>query len=101
MIPRILIVEDEEDTSQHNEDFLLQMTAGQKLASGLEGFIIHKAMSRDEAFEQLKTAKKESSPYDLVLLDLRLPISKKNPKQSNDHGVEVLKYAYEIGAARG
>jgi len=101
MKPRILIVEDNEDILAGNTQDLLRMSTEQKDSSGVDSFVIHDARTVEEATNLLNEAQKFRSPYDLVLLDLSLPLSKTTPRESPDSGMKILKLVGDTGAARG
>jgi CheY-like chemotaxis protein len=101
MRPRILIVEDDEDQLEGNERDLRRISDEQKSYCGIEGFSIDLTQTKTNAIERLEEALNSASPYDLVLLDLKLPVSSTNPKKSPENGLEVLRFAVQKKAAKG
>jgi len=98
---RVLVVEDDKKQSDGIEADLLQLKPEQRNHYGIEGFIIHKAMNEEGAMKLLQEALETSEPYDLILLDLHLPLNDSVVKESPEAGLRILKYAKETGSARG
>jgi CheY-like chemotaxis protein len=101
MKPRVLIVEDNEIHLSSNERYLVQISAERKGHVGIEEFIIDKAKNQKEAIALLKKAIDSSLPYDLLLLDLGLPINEETSEAPPERGLEILEFVQTNGGARG
>jgi CheY-like chemotaxis protein len=101
MEARVLVVEDDPDQLEGNAKDITLITEEERHHIGIESFVVDKAMNEEEAMALLKRAAQSLLPYDLVLLDLSLPLNKDMLKESPDRGLRILKFVAETGAAKG
>jgi CheY-like chemotaxis protein len=100
--PRILVIEDEYHTRDSILKYLRDISENTRLHHGIGDFEIDIAYSVSQAEQHLENAKTLSRPYDLVLLDLRLP--KKEPgdgTENIEHGYDILNSIRKNQTAKG
>jgi CheY-like chemotaxis protein len=93
-----LIVEDKEIELQGNKNDLDAINAERRGKFGIASFDIHLARALDEAEQSL--SKTNGLPYDLMLLDLGIPITKDQPNTDTPENGEQLLAARERGAVK-
>jgi DNA-binding response OmpR family regulator len=94
---RILVVEDEPPYMDYVRNCLVNVTQDEKEQRGVSGFEVYEAESVEEAERLLKEAE---DPFDLVLLDLRLPM-RRGEFINLDHGRALLHSIRESKKAKG
>lgn len=97
-VVKVLIVEDEELQAQGIEDDLLCLAEEDKHRLGVDVFVVHQAASVIEAQELLSQATK--CPYDLLFLDLGLPLKKGWRETDVENGFTVLNLARDLNAVK-
>lgn len=96
---RILVVDDEKLIRKVAVEYLRNINENTRRHHGL-GFIeADEAESVTQAEQLLKQA--ASNPYDLVLLDLSLPINNRDTSQRTYHGLNLLRLIKESQTAKG
>jgi FixJ family two-component response regulator len=105
MEPKVLLVEDREGVLNNIVSYIKNISEDKdkKLRYGIEEFSIHTAGWASKARELLRQAADSSEPYDILILDLSLPMEKLSPGESMVEdptvGLAIIDYAKEIGAA--
>jgi CheY-like chemotaxis protein len=99
--PRVLVVEDKDVVRRGIIAFLDGIDAETRAHAGIGVFTIHEADSVSKAQQLLRQAK--TAPYDLVLLDMHLPLEMpdNNKTAHGDNGVELLRFIKASQAAKG
>lgn len=104
MKPKILIVENEEFTLERLILIIRQINPDELQRHGIQDFDVETAKSVSEAMQLLREALAASVPFDILLLDLKLPKlppSLTEPSIEDPNlGLDIIKFARESGAAK-
>lgn len=104
MRPKILIVENEEFTLERLILIVKQISTDELERHGIDGFQIQTAKSVAEAMKCLKQAMESAAPFDVLILDLKLPMDTPSPTELSiedpNFGLEIIRFARETGASK-
>ena len=99
MNPNVLIVEDIKHTLAALELLVKHIQKDEMKRHGIDDFIIHKSRSVSEAMATLEQAGREKV-YDIIILDLGLPISEPNEEpyaEDPENGLRVIDHILQSG----
>jgi CheY-like chemotaxis protein len=99
MTPRVLIVEDKETQLQGIMNDLDTIDPDRLNKFGIESFDTHTATALDEAERAIAEA--NGTPFDLMLLDLGIPLTRQQPDSDvPENGQQLLAKARRMGAVK-
>jgi CheY-like chemotaxis protein len=97
---RVLLVEDiDHQLGALRKDIQL-IPEDQRHTYGIDDFDIEEASCANEALQKLAKAKTDDRPYDVLVLDLGLPLNKGDIERPQN-GYKVLEMVKQSGAAKG
>jgi CheY-like chemotaxis protein len=97
---RILAVEDVSDDYKNLVSILRAIPKNHLLDFGITDLLFERAESYEEAEEFFNGAKTNSTPYHILILDLKLPERKKSTDDKTDYGFKTLNVARRLAAVR-
>lgn len=96
--PRVLIVENEEDQLQLIKETLEGISENRRKSFGVDKFLPNLARTVDEAEQYF--ANSNGTPYDLLLLDLGIPLKRVGDPDPPEHGQKLLRKVRKTGRAK-
>lgn len=92
-----------EDKLRHYNNLVAVLdtiTPSDKALWGIGDLEFTHAASAEQAMEHLGMAAKRRRPFDMLVLDLGLPLKEGDKDEDQDNGFDVLRVAHELGAAK-
>src|SRR5580765_1256285 len=101
MTSRILIAENDKSLSRDYHRYIDRIDKEEREKLRMDAFEIVEASCADHAKNELRKAQQENNPFDILLLDLRMPNQPSDTEEGDaQNGLAVLGLAQKLRMAR-